>query len=168
MPFLFDIYQLLQIIFFLFHILKFSSFLFSVAHRFQHHGSSVRLGVLCLSRHLDEIWIWSWQRFFKVSFFLAFEFTISFALNVLSFSKLRINVDVTVAMRCQREYPTSSRVRLWASRASLWRFSACRRGSRYPGFGGNHDHVWWFAVRAGGCCWSYTRQIISKNPRFGG
>lgn len=57
-------------------------------------------------------------------------------------SKLRINVDITVAMKCQREYLTI----IMHRKSDLYMLKhvnvfGCRCGSRYSGPGRDHDHI---------------------------
>lgn len=98
----------------------------SLTDSFWCYGASGCLRVFCLPWHLDEVWIWSGQRFLQVNFnsdslyvkaleswiiiFFCTEWLENnITLHVFSiiYSKLRINIDITVAMRCQRKYLAS-------------------------------------------------------------
>lgn len=75
------------------------------------------------------------------------------SLFFIFYSKLRINVDITVAMKCQREYPKHLYLQFKETRCFIQQFIKwfimCdgRCWSWYSGSGWDHDCIQWSPIR---------------------
>lgn len=128
----------------------------SVSHSFHFHGRPRLPGVLCVQRHVDEVRVWGGQRLQQVTTDDCAEQTRIYIPLMHRFplcSKMRINVDITVAMRCQCKYRNNVSLPLMKYPPNLnlsfevyvldVRF---RRWCRCFGSGGDHGCLWWFKV----------------------